>query len=239
MSALVARSGSGFTTRSLPLPPPAAVEPRLAVVGGEPRHAGARRHVELLQHLAGGRVDPPQAALVVLPGAVPALVVDPGDAGDEAVGFDRAQDRAGRGIDLVDLAPAILADPQRALGPGQARVAVARRGDGGQHATALRIDLADAVLGDLEQVVAVERGAGVGGDVEGAQHLAVGRVTGVQPRAGGEPHMLAIAGDAMHAIDVRVRSVLDGDLGVCSFHVRTPRVGKTRAMLVKRQRRRE
>src|SRR5688572_12974327 len=41
---------------------------------------------------------------------------------DEAVRLDRAQDRARLGVDLVDLPVAVLSDPERALGPRQARV---------------------------------------------------------------------------------------------------------------------
>ena len=77
------------------------------------------RHLQALEHLAALRVDAAQLALVALPGAVPQLAVDPGHAGDEAVGLDRAQDRAGRGIDLVDLAVAVL--PTQRLPSAQAR----------------------------------------------------------------------------------------------------------------------
>jgi hypothetical protein len=53
-----------------------------------------------------------QLALVAFPCAVPQRAVDPGDARDEAVGFDGAKDRAGFRVDLMDLALAIVADPQ-------------------------------------------------------------------------------------------------------------------------------
>jgi hypothetical protein len=45
---------------------------------------------------------------------MPELAVHPGDAGDEAIRFDRAQDSAFLGVDLVDLAGVVLADPKRA-----------------------------------------------------------------------------------------------------------------------------
>src|SRR5688500_5601721 len=96
----------------------AAVE-AVGAVGLEPADAGAARHLQPLEHRAALRVDPAQIALVALPGAVPQLAVDPGHAGDEAVGLDGAQDRVGLGIDLVDLAIAVLPDPQAALGPGE------------------------------------------------------------------------------------------------------------------------
>jgi hypothetical protein len=57
----------------------------------------------------------------------------------------------------VDLALAVLPDPERALAPGEAGIAAAaRRRDGGQHAAGRRVDLLDPALGDLEQVPAVE-----------------------------------------------------------------------------------
>ena len=108
-----------------------------------------------------------KSLVVAFPGAVPELAVDPGDAGDEAVGLDRAEHRPGLRIDLVDLAVAVLADPERAFGPGQAGIAAAAgRRDGAEHLAGLRIDLLDAVLGDLEQVPAVERRARMRGDVD-------------------------------------------------------------------------
>src|SRR5262245_49706552 len=64
---------------------PAAAEESIATIGLESRDAGSRRHLELLQHLACSRIDAPQFALVVFPGAVPQLAIDPGHAGDETV----------------------------------------------------------------------------------------------------------------------------------------------------------
>ena len=116
-----------------------------------------------LQHLAGLRIDAPQVALVAFPGAVPQLAVDPGDAGDEAVGLDGAQDRSrsrdrsdgscARGTAPTQSVPSAQARPESPPPPGAGIVASTRPVFG--------IDLLDAVLGDLEQVLAVERGAGV------------------------------------------------------------------------------
>src|ERR1700744_2735814 len=78
----------------------AAIE-EIAAVGFQAADAGARGHLEALEHGAVGRIDVAQLALVAFPGAVPQLAVDPGDARDEAVGLDRAQHGAGGGIDLV------------------------------------------------------------------------------------------------------------------------------------------
>ena len=89
---------------------------------------------------------------LVFIGGVPELSIHPGDPGDEAVGLDGAKDRSGLGIDLVDLAVAILTHPERPFRPGQARAAARGRGDGRDHSTGLRIDLLDAVAGELEEM---------------------------------------------------------------------------------------
>ena len=128
--------------------------------------------------------------------------------------LDRAQDRPRLGIDLVDLAVAILPDPERAFGPGEPRIAAAAgRRDRGEHAAGLRIDLLDAILGDLEQVPAVEGRSGMRGDVERARQLAARRIEGVELVAGCEPDMPAVEGDAMHLVDAREGSVFAEDFG--------------------------
>ena len=102
------------------------------------------------------------------------------------------------GIDLVDLPVAILPDPQRPLGPGQARVApAAGRRDRRQDRAARRIDLEDAVVRDLVEVLAVEGRPGVAGDVERAHALAGRRLEGVQLLAAGEPDQAAVEADAV------------------------------------------
>src|SRR3546814_17772304 len=64
-------------------------------------------------------------------------------------------------IDLMDLAIPVLPHPERPFGPGEPRVAAAAgRRNGGEHAAALRIDLLDAVIGELKQVLAVEGRSG-------------------------------------------------------------------------------
>src|SRR3546814_8548128 len=75
----------------------ATAEEPVGAVGFEPGDAHARRHVEPLQHLAGGGVDPPEVGLVAFPGAVPEVAVDQGHAGDEAAALDGAEDGAGFG----------------------------------------------------------------------------------------------------------------------------------------------
>jgi hypothetical protein len=68
----------------------AAAEEGIAAVGINPRYGRAGRHLDLFQHLSSLGIDPPEIALVPLPGAVPEFAVDPGYAGDEAVGLDGA-----------------------------------------------------------------------------------------------------------------------------------------------------
>src|SRR5882724_13425845 len=85
-----------------------SAEELIAAVGLQPRNVHSGRHLELLQDLSGSRIDSPQIALVTFPGAVPELSVDPRDPGDEAIGLDRAKNRSGFGIDLMDLPVPIL-----------------------------------------------------------------------------------------------------------------------------------
>src|SRR5213078_4281461 len=137
----------------------------IAAIGLEPRHAHSGRHVEPLQDLSRSRIDSPQIALVAFPSAVPELAVDPGDPGDEAIGLDGAKDRPCLGIDLMDLAVPILPHPELPLGPREPRItAAAGRRDRGEHTAGLRIDLLDAVLSELKQVLAVEGRSRVPGD---------------------------------------------------------------------------
>src|SRR3954469_2043434 len=77
----------------------AAAIQRLAAIGLHAGDAGARGHVELIEHLARCGIDAPDVADIVLQGAVPELAIDPGDAGDEARAGDAAQDLARRRID--------------------------------------------------------------------------------------------------------------------------------------------
>src|SRR5439155_8482542 len=152
--------------------PSTSAEELIAAIGLEPRHAHSGRHVEPLQDLSRSRIDSPQIALVAFPGAVPELAVDPGDPGDEAVGLDGAKNRSRLRIDLMDLPVPILPHPERAFGPREPRVgAAAGRRDRRDHAAGLRIDFLDAILGDLKQMLAVERRSRMGGDLDRAHRL--------------------------------------------------------------------
>jgi len=129
----------------------AAAEESVATIGFEPGHVHSRWHVDLLQHLARLGINSPQVALAAFQGGVPELSIDPGDAGHEAVGFDRAQNLACLRVDLMDLPITILSDPQRPLGPCEPRVAAtAGCRDGGEDLSRGRIDLLDAILRDLK-----------------------------------------------------------------------------------------
>src|SRR5262249_20389491 len=144
-----------------------AAEEPIAAVRLDPRHAHATRHLEPLQHPSRSWIDSSHIALAAFQGGVPELAVDPGDAGHEAVGLDRAQNRAGLRIDLVDFPGAVLPDPERPLRPREPGIrAAAGRRDRGDHSAGLRIDLLDAILGDLKQIPAVECRAGMRGDVD-------------------------------------------------------------------------
>src|SRR3546814_3714748 len=102
------------------------------------------------EDLAAVGVDAAQFTFVTFPGAVPEVAIDPAHAGDETVRFDRAQDLAAVRIDLMNLALAVLAHPQRTLGPGHAGIAAATRcWNRRQNLAGFRIDLLDAFLGEI------------------------------------------------------------------------------------------
>jgi small GTP-binding protein len=64
----------------------------------------------------------------------------------------------------------------------------------------------------LEEVPAVVRGAGVGGDVEAAHGPAAGGLQGVQRLAAGEPHVGAVEADPAHVRHAGEGAVLPHDL---------------------------
>ena len=172
----------------------------------------AGRQFQPFEHATVVRVDAAQIAVVAFPRAMPQLTVDPADAGDETVGFERAQHRAGGRVDLHDAAFAVLAYPQAAIGPGHARVATfAGGGNRGQHGAGGGIDLVDARFGQLVQVGAVESGAGVGRTRQAACDLSAVRIDGDQALTGGGPDVAAVVGDAGHAFAGVEGAVFAGD----------------------------
>src|SRR5450631_544038 len=197
----------------------AAAEERVATVRLESRHADAGRHVDLLQNLAGLRIDPAQFAFVGFPGAVPEFAVDPGHAGDEAVRLDGANDRPGLRIDLMNPAVAMLPNPERSFRPGHAGSAAIGRWNAGEHAAGLRIDLLDAIAGDLEQVLAVKGGSRMRGNIERAHRFPARGVDRVQRVAGRDPDMGPVIADTSDIRDIRKGAVFADDRCCRSFHV--------------------
>ncbi len=151
---------------------------------------------------------------------MPELAIDPGDTGDEAIGFDGAEYGTGFRIDLMDLAIMVLADPERPFSPGEPRIpAIAGRRNCAEHRPGFGIDLAYHGLGDLEQVLSVERRSRMRGDIKRPDDFPAFRIEGVQPVAGGEPYSLPVKADPVHAIDFGERSIFAKDFGACVFHV--------------------
>src|SRR5215813_10578429 len=185
MSAFGSKGNLPYEDLTLPRPPdsshfpaaPAAAEERVPAVGLEARHRYAGRHVDLLQNLAALRIDSAQFAFVGFPSAVPQFTVDPGDAGDETVRLDGAEDRAG-----------------------------------------LRIDLMDAIPGDLVQVSAIEGGSRMRWDIERAHRFPAHRIDLFQRVAGRDPDIGAVIADPMHMRDIRKGAVFADDCRCCSFH---------------------
>src|SRR5881409_3983861 len=211
-----ARRGASLGPADSPhLPAPSSsAEELIAAIGLEPRNAYSGRHLEPLQDLSRSGIDASQIALVTFPGAVPELTVDPGDPGDEAVGLDRAKNRPCLGIDLMDLPVPILPHPERPFGPREPRVtAAAGRRDRGEHTAGLRIDLLDAILGELPQVLAVEGRSCMCGDIDRAQRFPARRIKGVQLVSGGKPDLLTVKRDPMHLVDTREGAILTDELG--------------------------
>jgi hypothetical protein len=189
----------------------ASAEEPIAAIGFQSRNTHSRRHLEALQDLSRSRIDSPQIALVILPGAVPELSVNPGDPGDETAGFDGAKNRPRLGIDLMDLSLLILPHPKRPFGPREPRVTAAGRWNRGEHLAGLWIDLLDAILGDLKQVPAVEGRSRISGDINRAHRLSARRIEGAQLLSGSKPNLLTVIGDPIHPIRTRKRSILTND----------------------------
>src|SRR5438128_4827518 len=100
----------------------------------------------------------------------------------------------------MDLPVPILTHPERPFGPREPRVtAAAGRRDRGQHTAGLRIDLLDAIFGELKQVLAVEGRSGPRGDIDRAQRLPARGIEGVQRVSSSKPDLLTVIRDSMHA----------------------------------------
>src|SRR5258705_11390866 len=135
---------------------------------------------------------------------MPKLSIHPGDSGDEAVGFDGAKNRAGLGIDLMDLPIPMLPDPQRSFRPREPRIATtAGRWESGEHTAGLWIDLMDAILGNLKEVLPIECSSRMRSDIKRALHFPTRRIERVQLVSRGEPDVLPVIGNTMHLLGTR------------------------------------
>src|SRR3954468_18750858 len=137
---------------------------------------------------------------------------------DEAVELHGPKYGSGVGVDLVDLAVAILSDPEGAFRPREPRGTAGGRRDRGEHVPGLRIDFLDAILGDLKQVAAVVGRPRVRGDVNGAQLCSSCRIQGSQGVPGRKPDLLPVVGNAVHGLDPRKGTILTSDFGDRYFH---------------------
>ena len=114
----------------------------------------------------------------------------------------------------MDLPIPILPHPECPFGPREPRVtAAAWRGDRREHTARLRIDLLNAILGQLKQVLAVEGRPCMRGDIDRAQRLPAHRIESVQRISGGKPNVLTVIRDSMYVLGTRKGSILTDDLG--------------------------
>src|SRR5262245_21531582 len=88
--------------------------------------------------------------------------------------------------------------------------------------TGLRIDLLDAIFGNLKQMPAIEGRAGMRGDIDGAQRLPAHGIEGAEPVARSKPDVLTVKRDPTYLIDAGEGSVLPEDFSGCSVHVLHP-----------------
>jgi hypothetical protein len=108
--------------------------------------------------------------------------------------------------------------PERPFGPREPRVAAAGRRDGGNHTACIRIDLLDAILGELKQVLPVVGRSCMRGDIDRAHRLPARRIEGVQLVSGRKPDVLTVKGNSMHVVDTRKGSIFSEDFGCRLFH---------------------
>jgi hypothetical protein len=114
----------------------------------------------------------------------------------------------------MDFPASMLPHPKRSFGPRKSRVtATTRRWDRCEHIAGLRIDLLDAILGDLIQVLAIEGGSRVRGDIDRALRLPARGIQGVELVSGGKPDVLTVKRNPIHALESRKGSIFAEDLG--------------------------
>jgi hypothetical protein len=88
----------------------------------------------------------------------------------------------------------------------------------GEQTAGLRVDLLDAILGELKQVLAVEGRSRMRGDINRAQRLSAGRIEGVQLVSASKPDLLTVIRNPMHVVDTGKGAILTDDFGCCSIH---------------------
>ena len=76
-----------------------------------------------------------------------------------------------------------------------------------------RIDLLNAILGELKQVLAIKCRSCMPRDIDRAHHFPTHRVERLQGLSRSKPYVLTVIRDAMHMVDARKGSILANDLG--------------------------
>ena len=151
------------------------------------------------------------------------MSVDPRDAGDESVGLNRTKNRPCLRINLMDLPASILAHPECAFGPGEARVATFTwRRDRSDHFPCLRIDLLNGTFGELKKVLSVKSRSCMRSDLDRAQCLPARGIEGIQRISSSKPNALTVIGDTVDMSYTWKGTILLEDFGVgspyCSSH---------------------
>ena len=160
-----------------------------------------------------------QFALVGFPGAVPSSSPTQVTPVTKRFELDGAKNRAGLRIDLMDLAVAVLGDPECSLRPGHSGGAAIGRRDGRDNVAGLRIDLLNSVAGDLEQMLAVESPVpACAGTSIARTVLPLSGSTAFERFAGRDPDIGTVVAYAMHVGDTRKGAVFADDVCCCSFH---------------------
>ena len=148
--------------------------------------------------------------------------MNPRDPGDETIGFDGPKNRPYLGIHLMDLPGPILSDPECPFGPCEPRVTAASgRRNRREDSATLRIDLLDAILGELKKVLAIEGRSRMRGGLDGPQRLSAGRIEGVQRVSSRKPDVLTVVRNSVHVVYARKGPILTDNLGVFSMHAFT------------------
>ncbi len=170
------------------------------------------RHFDLFKNLTRLRVDSSQIAFVAFQSCVPKISINPGHPGYEAVRFDRSQDFAGVRVDLMDLPITILSDPQSSLGPGKPGVAAAAwRRNRGKHTPGFHVDLLNAILRDLKEVLAVECCSGMRSNIDRADCLPACWIDCIQFISGRKPDTLSVVSNSMHLVNAGKWTILVDD----------------------------